>query len=56
MWPIDFAFHDDCAGAALDSTQKLVGWCVEINGSHWVVPTHQLVEVLHRLESNVGQP
>lgn len=56
MWPIDFAFHDDCAGAALDSAQKLVGWCVEINGSHWVVPTHQLVEVLHRLESNVGQP
>ncbi len=56
MWPIDFAFHDDCAGAALDSRQKLIGWCVEINNSHWVVPTLQLVEVLHRLENNVGQP
>lgn len=56
MWPVDYTSHDDCAGAVLDTSQNLVGWCVEINGSHWVVPTLQLIEVLHRLESNVRQP
>jgi hypothetical protein len=56
MWPIDFAMHDHCRGAALDATQQLIGWCVELNGAQWVVPTRQLVEVLHRLEANVGQP
>ena len=56
LWPIDFFMHDHCRGAALDSSQQLIGWCVELNGAHWVVPTRQLVDVLHRLESNVGQP
>jgi len=56
LWPIDYIMHDHCRGAALDATQQLIGWCVELNGAHWVVPTRQLVEVLHRLESNVGQP
>jgi hypothetical protein len=52
LWPM----HDHCRGAALNSLQQLIGWCVELNGAHWVVPTRQLVDVLHRLESNVGQP
>jgi hypothetical protein len=56
LWPIDFFMHDHCRGAALNSLQQLIGWCVELNGAHWVVPTRQLVDVLHRLESNVGQP
>ena len=56
LWPIDYFLHDHCRGAALNSTHHLVGWCVELNGAHWVVPTRQLVDVLHRLESNVGQP
>jgi len=56
LWPIDFFMHDHCRGAALNSFQQLIGWCVELNGAHWVVPTRQLVDVLHRLESNVGQP
>ena len=56
LWPIDFFMHDHCRGAALNSLQHLIGWCVELNGAHWVVPTRQLVDVLHRLESNVGQP
>jgi len=56
LWPIDYFMHDHCRGAALNSLQQLIGWCVELNGAHWVVPTRQLVDVLHRLESNVGQP
>lgn len=56
LWPIDFFMHDHCRGAALNSSQQLIGWCVELNGAHWVVPTRQLVDVLHRLESNVRQP
>lgn len=56
LWPIDYIMHDHCRGAALDATQQLVGWCIELNGAHWVVPTRQLVDVLHRLENNVGQP
>lgn len=56
LWPIDFSMHNHCRGAALDSSQQLIGWCVELHGAHWVVPTRQLLEVLHRLESNVGQP
>ena len=56
LWPIDYFLHDHCQGAALNSTHHLVGWCVELNGAHWVVPTRQLVDVLHRLESNVRQP
>jgi hypothetical protein len=56
LWPIDFFMHDHCRGAALNSSQHLIGWCVELNGAHWVVPTRQLVDVLHRLENNVGQP
>ena len=56
LWPIDFYLHDHCRGAALNSLQQLVGWCVELKGAHWVVPTRQLVDMLHRLESNVRQP
>lgn len=56
MWPVDYSLHDHCSGAALNSAQQLVGWCVEIDGARWVVSTRHLVEVLHRLESNVGQP
>jgi hypothetical protein len=56
LWPIDFFMHDHCRGAALNSLQHVIGWCVEVNGAHWVVPTRQLVDVLHRLENNVGQP
>ena len=56
LWPIDFFLHDHCRGAALDSSQQLIGWCVDLNGAHWVVPTRQLVDVLRRLENNVGQP
>ena len=56
LWPIDYLMHDHCRGAALDASQQLIGWCVELNGAHWVVPTRQLVDVLHRLENNVGQP
>ena len=56
LWPIDYFLHDHCRGAALNSTHHLVGWCIELNGAHWVVPTRQLVDVLHRLENNVGQP
>lgn len=56
LWPIDYFMHDHCRGAALNSSQQLIGWCVELNGAHWVVPTRQLVDVLHRLESNVGKP
>lgn len=56
LWPIDYLMNDHCRGAALNLAQQLIGWCVELNGAHWVVPTRQLVEVLHRLESNVGQP
>lgn len=56
LWPIDFFLHDHCRGAALNSLQQLVGWCVELKGAHWVVPTRQLVDMLHRLESNVRQP
>jgi hypothetical protein len=56
MWPVDYSLHDHCSGAALNSAQQLVGWCVEIDGARWVVSTRHLVEVLHRLENNVGQP
>ena len=56
LWPIDYIMHDHCRGAALDVAQQLIGWCVELNGAHWVVPTRQIVDVLHRLENNVGQP
>ena len=56
LWPIDYFLHDHCRGAALDDSFQLIGWCVEMNGAHWVVPTRQIVDVLHRLESNVGQP
>jgi hypothetical protein len=56
MWPVDYSLHDHCSGAALNSAQQLVGWCVEIDGARWVVSTRHLVEVLHRLESNDEQP
>lgn len=56
MWPVDYSLHDHCSGAALNSAQQLVGWCVEIDGARWVVSTRHLIEVLRRLESNVGQP
>jgi hypothetical protein len=56
LWPIDYSLHDHCRGAALDALQQLIGWCVELNGAHWVVPTRQIVDVLHRLENDVGQP
>ena len=56
LWPIDYLMHDHCRGAALDASQQLIGWCVELNGAHWVVPTRQIVDVLHRLENDVRQP
>jgi hypothetical protein len=56
LWPIDYIMHDHCRGAALDMANQLIGWCIELDGAHWVVPTRQIVDVLHRLESNVGQP
>jgi hypothetical protein len=56
LWPIDYIMHDHCRGAALDASQQLIGWCVELNGAHWVVPTRQIVDVLHRLENDVRQP
>jgi hypothetical protein len=43
-------------GVALDAEGRVVGWCIERKGTHWMVPLNVLERRLLMLEANVREP
>ena len=43
-------------GAVFDNAGSLLGWCVERDGAHWLVPASALRSSVLRLDDDVEQP
>lgn len=51
--PFEASHH---GGAVFDNAGALLGWCVERDGAHWLIPASALRSSVLRLELDVEQP